>query len=157
MEKRCRVCRYGGGVCKTGYRQAHEKADPECRLHGSTAKGNTPMPPMRSRSPTTTPQSGEPPETGGRTAAASAPPPPRPLSEKFETRRGMILLCEPESLDRWIGQNIQKDEVSGRYKDVSMGKWLSQKLTNSYDLPCQTLAAKPHGGQNRQVRPHSGS
>ena len=45
----------------------------------------------------------------------------------------MILFYEPESLDRWIGQNIQKDEVSVRYRNGSTGKWLSQKLAKCYE------------------------
>ena len=40
-KKICRICRAGGGVCRQGLRKTHERADPECRFHGSDARGNT--------------------------------------------------------------------------------------------------------------------
>ena len=62
MDKQCKLRRYGGGVCATGYRKAHQRSDPECRLHGSTKKGSGPV---RSRSPKMNPQSEEPSPVGG--------------------------------------------------------------------------------------------
>ena len=50
----------------------------------------------------------------------------------FETRWGLILLYEPEPLDEWIGQSIQQDTASGRYKNVSKGDWLTETEAKAY-------------------------
>ena len=49
------------------------------------------------------------------------------------TRREHTLLYEPHALDRWIGQDIQRDEVSGEYRDAPTGKFFSKKLATSYE------------------------
>ena len=42
LAKVCRICRYADGVCTTGFHKTHERADPMCRLHGSTSRGTAP-------------------------------------------------------------------------------------------------------------------
>ena len=130
MDKQCKLCRLGEGICAIGFRKSHEWSDPQCRLHGSTAKGNGP----RSRPVQGDPQQEAPPRTGG-DAAIFRPPSPRPLAEmtQFETRRGRILLFEPERLDAWIGRGIEKDYDTGRYLDLSTGKPLSKKDATSFE------------------------
>ena len=132
MDKQCKLRRYGGGVWATGYRKAHQRSDPECRLHGSTKKGSGPV---RSRSPKMNPQSEEPSPVGGGTTTTPAPSSTCPFSEmtQFATRRGRILLYEPESLDKWIGRKIEKDEATTRFLDASTVEFLSHKQAKSYE------------------------
>ena len=47
LAKVCRICRYADGVCTTGFRKTHERADPMCRLHGSASRGT--VPPTRAK------------------------------------------------------------------------------------------------------------
>ena len=130
MDKQCKLCRLGEGICTIGFRQSHERSVPQCRLHGSTAKGNGP----RCRPVQGDPQQEAPPRTGG-DAATFRPPSPRPLAEmtQFETRGGRILLFEPERLDVWIGRGIEKDHDTARYLDLSTGKPLSKKDATSFE------------------------
>ena len=34
------------GVCTAGFRKHHERADPQCRLHGSSSRGTRPARPQ---------------------------------------------------------------------------------------------------------------
>ena len=47
LAKVCRICCYADGVCTIGFRKTHERADPMCRLHGSTSRGT--VPPARAK------------------------------------------------------------------------------------------------------------
>ena len=47
--KECRICRYGGGICQSGFKKVHVRDDPHCRFHGVTggnARPKQPHPPV---------------------------------------------------------------------------------------------------------------
>ena len=43
MAKECKLCKFGGGACTTGFRKQHERTDPH-RLFGVTDRGNNLVP-----------------------------------------------------------------------------------------------------------------
>ena len=58
----------------------------------------------------------------------------RPLAEltQFRTRKGNLILYEPESKDTWIGKEVFEDDDIGGYRDGKTGKPLSKRLAASY-------------------------
>ena len=42
--QQCKLCRFGVGVCQTGFRKVHMREDPECRLHGIAERMNVRAP-----------------------------------------------------------------------------------------------------------------
>ena len=110
-----------------GMRKSHVRTDPACRLYGVTSAA-TASPKARSRSPPQEQRGGIPskatPEDGG----SSSSFPTRPLSEMtgFRTRKGVVLLYEPEPLDAWISREIQETE-EGEYVDTVTSTALSKQ------------------------------
>ena len=129
MAKECKLCKFGDGVCIQGFRKQHERADPNCRLHGVTDRGNS-----RPRQSSEAASSGQPPQPEGDAANA-----PRPLAEltQFRTRRGNLMLFAPQAMDTWIGKEVLEDQSARGYRDVATAKPLSRKLAASYVAFCR--------------------
>ena len=112
--KVCKLCRYAKGVCTTGFRKNHERADPQCRLHGSDSRGNTP-PAREAQKPRPQPvpqvlhferrKSTIRSPPGGATGGANLD-----AMTQFATRKGLHMLYPPEPLDRWIGRDIHQTQ-----------------------------------------------
>ena len=115
--------------------KTHDRNDLQCRLHGIIGKANVPPERVRSRcrqsggTPATqspTPRREPPAAEGGTPDSRRGGCKPetstttcRPLAEMtaFETRKGLVLLYEPEPLDERIGKEVQED-AEGRLKDT---------------------------------------
>ena len=105
--KVCKLCRYAQGMCQIGFRQSHERTDPQCRLHGVTGRASgaksAPKPPGQ-------------PSPGGRHACRDlyydAPLRESPLSNMG----GLHLQYDPEpSIDQWINSQVLFDSRKGKY------------------------------------------
>ena len=72
----------------------------------------------------------------------------RPLSELtgFRTRKGVVLLYEPDPLDVWIGKRIEKT-AEGDYVDTQTGKALSRQGGKKY-----VAYLKRHESRNETAR-----
>ena len=118
-EARCKLCRYGDGKCTVGLRKIHIREDPQCRLHGVTSQANMPVAKMAKKA--------------GEGAGSSRANPIRPLSEMtgFETKRGLVLLYNPEPGDEWIKRTIVK--APGGLQDTATGKMLTKAQTKAYE------------------------
>ena len=118
-EARCRLCRYGDGKCTVGLRKIHVRGDPQCRLHGVTLQANMPVARMAKKA--------------GDGAASSRANPIRPLSEMtgFETKKGLMLLYNPEPGDEWINRTIVK--ARGGLQDTATGEKLTKAQTKKYE------------------------
>ena len=119
-EARCsKLCRYGDGKCTVGLRKIHVREDPHCRLHGVTSQANMPVAKMAKKA--------------GEGAGSSRANPIRPLSEMtgFETKRGLVLLYNPEPGDEWIKRTIVK--APGGLQDTATGKMLTKAQTKAYE------------------------
>ncbi|CAE7948948.1 SIK2 [Symbiodinium sp. KB8] len=133
-------------------RKIHDRTDPACRLHGVTSAATKP-PRARTRTP---------PGERGREAAASpqrgSVPPGTTLSRGsssngplgemtgFRTRKGVVLLYEPDLLDAWIGRRIEKLE-GGSFADMESGKTLNKQEGKSYKA-----YLKRHKSRNEEAR-----
>ena len=132
MAEECTLCRLASGVCTVGMRKSHVRTDPACRLHGVTSAA-TASPKARSRSPPQEQRGGIPSSTtptgGGSSSSAST----RPLSEMtgFRTRKGVVLLYDPEPLDAWINREIEETE-EGEYVDTDTSKALTKQEGPQY-------------------------
>ena len=136
LAKVCRICRYADGVCTTGFRKTHERADPMCRLHGSTSRGT--VPPTRARASARSTQ--EPPlveQEGGEEHQ------PKPVGERLETaghdqmtqfvpRKRLHMQYPPDPLDKWIARDIQLSP-GGDYVDNTTGEALSTEEREEYE------------------------
>ena len=139
--KVCRICRYADGVCTAGFRKHHERADPQCRLHGSSSRGNRParpqVPALREEE--------EPQPAGGATGGSQ-------LDEMthFATRKGLHMLYRPEALDKWIGRDIRQTQKG----DYSTGEILGQPESKEYEQYRQRFLTrcKVGGKADRLVR-----
>ena len=156
--QQCKLCRFGGGVCQTGFRKVHVREDPECRLHGVTGRMN-----IRAPQPQLVPQ---PPPTAVEGNAAATPPPPSAptaagrtaeasLDRKthFLTKGGLHLLYEPTAEDRWISRHITTCD-EGEYIDNQTGEVLSRQEAASYESYQQRLCERHRVGEqaDRLVR-----
>ena len=139
MAKECKLCKLGDGICTTGFRKQHERAHPNCRLHGVTDRGNS-----RPRQSSEAASSTQPPRSEGGTATSSL----RPLSEMthFRTRQGNLILFTPQPMDSWIGKEVLEDQSAGGYKDAATGKLLNQKQAKSYAAFCKRRTRRCHTG-----------
>ena len=129
MAWECKLCKFGDGVCVQGFRKQHERKDPNCRLHGVTDRGTRKLASADSR-PKQSAEKGAP--SGQPTGEAARHL--RPLAEltQFRTRKGNLILYEPESKDTWIGKEVFEDDDTGGYRDGKTGKPLSKRLAASY-------------------------
>ena len=120
-EARCKLCRYGDGKCTVGLRKIHVREDPQCRLHGVTSQANMPVAKMAKKA-------------GEGTGSSSRANPIRPLSEMagFETKRGLVLLYNPEPGDEWIKRTIVKGPGGG-LQDTATGRMLTKAQTKAYE------------------------
>ena len=118
-EARCKLCRYGDGKCTIGLRKIHVRGDPQCRLHGVTSQANMPVARMAKKA--------------GDDAASSRANPIRPLSEMtgFETKKGLMLLYNPEPGDEWINRTIVK--ARGGLQDAATGEKLTKAQAKKYE------------------------
>ena len=124
------------------------------RLHGGTSAATTP-PRARTRTPpreggqeepTASPQRGSAPS--GTTMMSRGSSSTRPLAEMtgFRTRKGAVLLYEPNLLDAWIGRRIEKTQ-GGTLTDMESGKILSKQEGKSY-----RAYPKRHKTRNEEAR-----
>ena len=126
------------------------RQDPQCRLHGVTSQANVPFARVRSEP---SQDRGGPrgqactPGRSGGSGKRTTTTPARPLSEMtgFETRKGLMLLYEPESGDEWINKTIVKTEV--RLMDTSTGEALNKKQAKAY-----ATYLRRHLARNREGR-----
>ena len=119
----CKLCRFALGICQTGYRKVHERADPQCRLHGVEGRATQVKTAPRSE--------GTPPPRGEMPAAASTGP---PQADKvlFRTRRGLHLQYNPEPhIDRWMNSELKFDAEQGGFVKPS-GKGLNASERSTY-------------------------
>ena len=128
--KVCKLCRYAEGGCTIGFRKHHERADPQCRLHGSDSRGTTP--PTRAKAK---PRPKPAPEVPAlREEEEAHPEPPGGVTERadldkmtqFRTRKGLHMLYPQEPLDRWIGRDIPQTAERDHF-DHSTGELLDQR------------------------------
>ena len=112
----CKLCRLASGICTAGMRKTHDRTDPDrtdpaCRLHGA---------------PADTPQT-----DGGNQSSSSTST--RPLSEMsgFRTRKGVVLLYDPEPLDVWINKEIEVT-AEGKHIHAESGKTLTRQERGEY-------------------------
>ena len=128
-------------------RKTHDRTDPRCRLYGVTTAA-TQTPKARSRSPPRE-QRGDPPvSTARRSRGENSSSSARPLSELtgFRTRKGVVLLYEPDPLDVWIGKRIEKT-AEGDYVDTQTGEALSRQGGKKY-----VAYLKRHESRNETAR-----
>ena len=64
----------------------------------------------------------------------------------FRTRKGVVLLYEPDLLDAWIGRRIEKLE-GGSFADMESGKTLNKQEGKSYKA-----YLKRHKSRNEEAR-----
>ena len=149
MVGECKLCRLASGICTTGMRKTHDRTDPMCRLHGvsSAASGpardrsRTPCQGERKHTPADAPQA-----AGGNPSSGSASP--RPLSEMrgFRTRKGVVLLYDPEPLDVWINKEIEVT-AEGKQVHAESGKLLTKQERGEYKA-----YLKRHAERNEDAR-----
>ena len=137
LAKVYRICRYADGVCTIGFRKTHERADPMCRLHGSTSRGT--VPPARAKAsarPAQEPPLGEQEGEEGhqpRTVREELETAGHDQMKLFVTRKRLHMQYPPDPLDKWIAHDIQLSP-GGDYVDNTAGETLNteerEKSTN---------------------------
>ena len=140
----CKLCRLASGVCTVGMRKIHDRTDPACRLYGVTSAA-TASPKARSRSPPREQRGGPSVSTAQTSRGESSPTSARPLSE-LSTRKGVVLLYDPDPLDAWIGRGIGETK-EGKYVDTETGKVLSKQEGKKY-----AAYLKRHESRNETAR-----
>ena len=106
LAKVCRICRYADGVCTIGFRKTHERADPMCRLHGSTSRLRHGQRRVRAQEPPLGEQEGEEghqPRTVGEELETAG----HDQMTLFVTRKRLHMQYPPGPLDKWIARDIQ--------------------------------------------------
>ena len=130
----CRLCRYAGGVCTTGYRKSHVRSDPACRLYKAIDKGTENVVAMSGRQKEPSQSSwGATPTSGTPKRGKAAPAKPN-LDHMITFRTGkkrLGLLFHPSPLDKWIGRKIQYEETTGKFRDEA-GEYLNDEMAESY-------------------------
>ena len=152
LAKICRICRYADGVCATGFRKTHERADPMCRLHGATSRGT--VPPTRAKASARPTQ--EPPlvEQEGEEGHQPKPVGERPETAghdqmtQFVTRKRLPLQCPPDPLDKWIARDIQ---MSGQHHGGSTKHRRKRTVRTVPETLPQAMQAR---GKSRQACAH---
>ena len=136
LAKVCRICRYADGVCTIGCRKTHERADPMCRLHGSTSRGT--VPPARAKAsarPAQEPPLGEQEGEEGhqpRTVGEELETAGHDQMTLFATRKRLHMQYPPDPLDKWIARDIQLSP-GGVYVDNTAGETLSTEEREEYE------------------------
>ena len=136
LAKVCRICRYADGLCTTGFRKTHERADPMCRLHGSTSRGT--VPPARAKAsarPAQEPPLGEQEGEEGhqpRTVGEELETAGHDQMTLFVTRKRLHMQYPPDPLDKWIARDIQLSP-GGVYVDNTAGETLSTEEREEYE------------------------
>ena len=130
----CRLCRYAGGVCTTGYRKSHVRSDPACRLYKAIDKGTENVVAMLGRQKEPSQSSGGATPTSGTPKRGKAAPAKPNLDHMIIFRTGkkrLGLLFHPSPLDKWIGRKIQYEETTGKFRDEA-GEYLNDEMAESY-------------------------
>ena len=130
----CRLCRYAGGICTTGYRKTHVRSDPACRFYGASDKETRNVAVMSCRQKEPSQSSGGAGPTSGtpKRGKAVTPKPSLDHMTTFHTgKKRLGLLFHPGPLDRWIGRKIQCEETTGKFRDET-GEYLNDEMAESY-------------------------
>ena len=130
----CRLCRYAGGVCTTGYRKSHVRSDPACRLYKAIDKGTENVVAMSGRQKEPSQSSGGATPTSGTPKRGKAAPAKPNLDHMIIFRTGkkrLGLLFHPSLLDKGIGRKIQYEETTGKFRDEA-GEYLNDEMAESY-------------------------
>ena len=119
--KECWICRYGGGICQSGFKKVHVRDDPHCRFHGMTggnARPKQPHPPV--------PRLLQAEEEKTKTES-------RDEKTHYVTQGGLHLLYDPETLDKWISRTTEPTNQEKKYRDAQTGETLAPEDEASYE------------------------
>ena len=140
--KECRICRYGGGICQSGFKKVHVRDDPHCRFHGVTggnARPKQPHPPV--------PRLLQAEEEKTKTES-------RDEKTHYVTQGGLHLLYDPETLDKWISRTTEPTNQEKKYRDAQTGETLAPEDEASYEHYRRRLCERYRTGEqaDRLVR-----